>query len=387
MRYCKRCVMPDTRPGIGFNDEGVCYPCLNHEKKGQIDWDKRWKQLEELCDKYRGSNGDYYDCIITASGGKDSHYQTHIFKEKLGMNPLIVSVDNFSWTKTGRDNWDNLRSRFGVDAHVISLNPQVCKKMFRKAFERLGSPTWYFDMAIYAYPLQAAIKLNIPFIVYGENTNYERGGCLTEETYGALEQINNDVVKPVPWEEWLDDDLTMKDVQPGIYPTAEEIARAKLDPIFLSYFVPWSSIENWQFARSVGFKDLEDTGEWHRDGTWQQYDQIDTIGYLTHTWMKFLKFGHWIATDYLSIYIREGKISRAEAVKIVNAEEYKLDKKMLKDFIDFCGYTEAEFLEIAERFANRDIVEKRDGIWRLKEPCPDTIVLSQCQSESVSAHV
>jgi len=253
--------MPDTRPGIGFNDEGVCYPCLNHEKKGQIDWDKRWKELEELCDKYRGSNGDYYDCIITASGGKDSHYQTHIFKEKLGMNPLIVSVDNFSWTKTGRDNWDNLRTRFGVDAHVTSLNPQVCKKMFRKAFERLGSPTWYFDMAIYAYPLQTAIKLNIPFIVYGENTNYERGGCLTEETYGALEQINNNVVKPVLWEEWLDDDLTMKDIQPCIYPTAEEIARAKLDPIFLSYFVPWSSIENWQFARSVGFKDLEDTGE------------------------------------------------------------------------------------------------------------------------------
>lgn len=369
MKYCKKCVMPDTRPGIRFNEEGVCFPCLNQEKKKHIDWDKRWQELEALCNKYRGSNGDYYDCIITTSAGKDSHFQTYIFKEKLKMNPLLVSVDNFSWTKTGRDNWDNLRKRFGVDAHVISLSPQTCKKMFRKAFEKLGSPTWYFDLAIYAYPLRIAIKLNIPLIVYGENTNYERGGPLTKETYSALEQINNDVVKPIPWEEWLGENLTMKEVQPAIYPSKEDIDRAKLEPIFLSYFLPWSSIKNWELAKSFGFKDLDDTGEWHREGTWNQYDQIDTIGYITHAWMKFLKFGHWVASDYLSLYIREGKITREEAVKIVNEEEYKLDRKMLEDFINFCGYTEEEFWKIAERFANKDIVEKRNGVWRLKVPC------------------
>lgn len=367
MRYCKKCVMPDTRPGLKFNEEGICYPCLNQEKKKGIDWNERWKELERLCDKYRGSNGDYYDCINTVSAGKDSHFQTYILKEKLKMHPLLLMVDNFSWTKTGRQNLSNLRARFGVDLHIMSLNPQVCKKMFRKAFEKLGSPTWYFDLAIYAYPLQMAIKLGIPLIVYGENTTYERGGYLTEETPSALNQINNDVVKPVPWEEWLSDGLTVRDVQPAVYPTKEEIAKAELDPVFLSYFTPWSSIENWKFARSVGFKDLNDTGEWHREGMWQQYDQIDTIGYMVHTWMKFLKFGHWIATDYLSLYIREGLMRREEAVKIVIDEEYKLDKKMLKDFIDFCGYTEKEFWQIAERFANRDIVEKRAGVWRLRK--------------------
>jgi N-acetyl sugar amidotransferase len=361
--------MPDTRPGIRFNEEGICAPCLNHDLKQKKDWNQRWKELEALADRYRGSNGDYYDCIITASSGKDSHFQAHIFKEKLGMNPLLVSVDNVSWTQTGRMNWDNIRSHFGLDAHMISLSPRTCRNMFRKAFEKLGSPTWYFDLAIYAYPLQVAIKLGIPLIVYGENTNYERGGYLSEDTYSALNQINNDVVKPAPWEMWLDDTLTRKDIQPALYPTPESIAAAKLDPVFLSYFVKWSSVENWHFARSAGFKDLDDTGEWHREGFSQQYDQIDTIGYLTHTWMKFLKFGHWITTDYCSLYIREGLMTREEAVKMVNEEEWKLDRRMLKDFIDFCGYTEAEFWAIAERFANRDIVEKRDGVWRLKEPC------------------
>ena len=32
MKHCTRCVMPDTRPGIKFNKDGVCYPCLNAEK-------------------------------------------------------------------------------------------------------------------------------------------------------------------------------------------------------------------------------------------------------------------------------------------------------------------------------------------------------------------
>lgn len=369
MRYCKRCVMPDTRPGMKFDDEGICYPCRAYERRKNTDWKKRWQELEKLADKYRGSNGNYYDCIITASAGKDSYYQVYIFKEKLGLNPLIVSVDNFSWTQTGIHNWTNLRNTFGVDAHVMSLNPQVCKKIFRKALEQLGSPTWYFDKAIYAYPLQVAIKYGIPLIVYGENTSYEYGGASSKETYSALEQINNNVVKPVPWEMWLDDNLEMKDLNPGVYPTAEDIKKAKLEPIFLSYFIPWDGYENHLFAKSRGFKTLDDTGEWKRDGFLEQYDQIDSVGYLTHTWFKFPKFGHQRVTEVASIYIRSGRMTREQAVKVVNEEDYKLDRRMLKDFLDFIEYREQDFWKVVEKFANPDIVEKRNGVWRLKEPC------------------
>ena len=27
MRYCKRCLQPDTRPNITFDENGVCPPC------------------------------------------------------------------------------------------------------------------------------------------------------------------------------------------------------------------------------------------------------------------------------------------------------------------------------------------------------------------------
>ena len=359
--------MPDTRPYMKFDENGICYPCRAAEHVKKTDWKKRWEELEKLADKYRGMNGDYYDCINAVSGGKDSYYQTYVMKEKLGLNPLLVSVDNQSWTQTGRHNWDNMRTTFGVDAHVMSPSPQVCKNLFRKALEKLGSPTWYFDRAAYAYPLQIACKLNLPLVIYGEDTNFLYGGPLTEETPSAMKQLNNDVTKPVPWDMWLDDKVTMKDVNPGMYPTQKEMEKVKLNVTFLSYYVPWSGYKNMQFARTRGFKTLDDTGEWIREGYLEQYDQIDTVGYLTHTWFKFPKYGHQRVTEVASLYIRDGMMTRKEAVEKVIAEDWKLDRIMLKDFLSFIDYKEEDFWKVVDKFANKDIVEKRDGNWRLKK--------------------
>ena len=32
-KYCKKCLMPNTRPGISFNEEGVCSACVNYENR------------------------------------------------------------------------------------------------------------------------------------------------------------------------------------------------------------------------------------------------------------------------------------------------------------------------------------------------------------------
>ena len=36
MIYCKKCIMPNTRPGIIFDDNGVCSPCNWSEKKRKL---------------------------------------------------------------------------------------------------------------------------------------------------------------------------------------------------------------------------------------------------------------------------------------------------------------------------------------------------------------
>lgn len=57
MKYCTKCVMPDTRPGIKFDENGVCSACQSFERRKEIDWEKRYQELENLCNKYRGMNG------------------------------------------------------------------------------------------------------------------------------------------------------------------------------------------------------------------------------------------------------------------------------------------------------------------------------------------
>ena len=115
--------MPSTRPGITFDEDGVCSACRNYEHRNLVDWNARWEEFKAICDKYRGMNGPSgYDCMVAVSGGKDSHFQVYLMKEVMGMNPLLVSVeDNFPMTTAGKHNLKNISEAFGCD--LISMKP------------------------------------------------------------------------------------------------------------------------------------------------------------------------------------------------------------------------------------------------------------------------
>lgn len=366
MRYCKKCVMPDTRPGITFNEEGICSACQSYERRTQIDWDKRWKEFEEICDKYRGMNGDGYDCAIAVSGGKDSHYQVHLMKEVMGMNPILFSVeDNFKMTEAGKHNIQNISEEFGCN--IISLKPDIKaqKKIMRHTFEKYGQPTWFIDRLIYTYPLIMASKFNTPLLVYGENVSYEYGGSDYEETYSARNQINNGAASDIADEELLAIGVDAKTLSMLKPPASDEMQ--KLDPIYISYFQPWNSYSNYIFARSRGFHDLEH--EWDRRHRVENFDQVDSRAYLVHPWMKYPKFGHASATDYAARFVRYGLMTREEAIEAVRLHDSRIDRKCVEDFIEFTGYTETEFWSIVDTFYNRELFEKnRFGEWVLKDP-------------------
>ena len=367
MKRCKKCVITDTRPGISFDVEEICFPCKNFENRKNIDWNKRWQELEELCDKYRGINGDYYDCIITVSGGRDSTYQVYIFKEKFGLNPLCVMVNNGSWTETGRMNFNNISESFGVDILQLTLNRDVFQRLSKRGFEEELKPNLYWDRALYVWPLQIALKLGIKLVIWGENTNYETGGPIKEETPDALVQLKNGMISPAPLTSWCRDGIAMKDLQPCVFPTIEEMK--SLEVIFTSYYVPWSRYENVKYAKEYGFKGLDDTGEWNREGLpGFDYEQVDTLGYLVNQYCKFIKFGFSNMTELCSDAIRHGEMTREEAIKKVNEHDWLLDPIMLNDFCEGLGIDKEHFWEIIEKFANHDLIEKRDGVWKLKKP-------------------
>lgn len=368
MRYCKKCVMPDTRPGIKFDENGVCSACRNYEYQKTINWDERWNELEKLANKYRNINGKgYWDCIIAVSGGKDSHFQTYIFKEKLGMNPLLVTVeDNFPMTKAGAHNIKNISEEFGCDIISLKSNIKSQKKIMRYTFETYAKPTYIIDRYIYTYPLHIATKFDIPLVVYGENVSFTYGGDFDEETYSAKNQILNGVASDISKEEIINNcDIREEDIV--FFDPPEENKINKLEPIYLSYFVFWNSYKNYIFAKSRGFHDL--THEWRRTNHIEDFDQVDSRAYLLHPWLKYPKFGHAFATDFASRLIRYGLISRKEAIKLVKEHDHKLDPLIVRDFCEFLGYKESEFWKIVDRFYNPDLFYKNEfGEWKLKNP-------------------
>ena len=88
-----------------------------------------------------------------------------------------------------------------------------------------------------------------------------------------------------------------------------------------------------------------------------------------HPWLKYPKFGHASATDYAARMVRYGYLTREQAVQLVKEHDGNLDPLCVKDFCEFCGYTETEFWSIIDKFYDPDLFEKDDcDKWVLKHP-------------------
>lgn len=362
MRRCANCLIPVSKPGVKLDQDGKCQGCVHQEKRSEVDYEKRYEQLERICDEHRSDDGSY-DCIIPVSGGKDSHYQTYMMKEVLDMNPLLVAVgDPFTNTGAGEHNLYNNAEAFDCDLITVDLSPATVKKMVRIAFEEFGSPTWPIDRAIYCVPIQMGIDLGIPLIVYGENTSWEYGGVQydhdDEEPYSAIDQIKNDVAKPVDFDLWIENGVDKENLNQMRYPDISEIKSAGLEPIYLSYFRPWDGYKNYRIAKNYGFRTISD--EWSREGFIESYDQIDSKAYLMNVWMKYPKMGYMRTTDVVGYRRRsdEFDISVEEGIELIRKHDHKLDEKILEDFLDFTGYSDREFWEIVESHRNKEIFDE-----------------------------
>ena len=84
VKYCKLCTISNQRPRITFDENGVCSAC-NYAvyKRERVDWSERERELVDLCNRHRKSNGKF-DIIVPCSGGKDGSYVAHQLKHRYG---------------------------------------------------------------------------------------------------------------------------------------------------------------------------------------------------------------------------------------------------------------------------------------------------------------
>src|SRR5690606_10066752 len=177
MRKCTRCLYPDTKPDLHFDQEGICSACRSFEARQSCNWTQRIDEFEKIMERYRSKDGGNYDCIIPVSGGKDSTYQVWRIKQ-MGYRPLCVTATTDSLSDVGRRNLNNIRS-LGVDCVEVSVNPRVRRKLNGVCLETIGDISWPEHVAIFTIPVRIAVQMHIPLIICGENPQNEYGGQAT----------------------------------------------------------------------------------------------------------------------------------------------------------------------------------------------------------------
>jgi len=371
MRYCKRCLQPDTRPGILFNEEGVCYACLYEESKKKIDWDKRFHQFQDIADEAKEkakARGNSYDCVIGVSGGKDSTFQAVYCKEKLGLHPLLVNCAPDEITEIGRKNLDNL-GRLGFDIISIRPNPNIAKRLARKTFFERGNIVAASEYCLWASAYIIADKFNIPLIVQGENAALTLGTALNQtQTDDAFSVMQLNTLRGFNIEELLagEEGITKEDLYFYAMPDIDGMKEKGIRAVFLQYYAKeWSQVYNADFSIARGLTGRQD--DLHDLGRYRRFTALDSDLAIANQMLKYLKFGFGFATDEACYDIREGRLSREDAIWYVNEFDGKCGDKYLKAACDYLSITEEGFWAVVDQYVNRELFEKGlDGKWHPK---------------------
>jgi len=226
------------------------------------------------------------------------------------------------------------------DGYVYTINHNLFVKATRWAFEQTGNALMFVEYAIYLIPCLIAERFNIPLVFFGENSAYEYG-TTKRDSYWANSAINWLIYSIFKDADWWDrggiSEIELKNIVPEM---------TNIHTIFMSYFYPWSSIEHLKIAKRMGFKDLDDTKEWNRESTIEQFEQIDSYGYLLHLWLRYPRYGYQRVTDIVSRRIREGLMDKKEGMRLINKYDPRFDRAALNDFCNVCGYSTKGFWDI-----------------------------------------
>lgn len=355
MKYCKKCILPTSRPNIELNDQGIC--CSRVMQKKSIDWVKRLASLEQVVKEVKLRKAPY-DCIIPVSGGKDSTWQVLKVLE-LGLKPLCVTWKTPARTELGNDNLENLIS-LGVDHIDFTINPRVEKSLSKASFIETGIPALPMHLALFSIPTRIAVNYKAPLIIWGENSAFEYGGAselantpfINRDWLAKYGVSNNTSAK-----DWVSSSVSIEDLYAYMYPSDKEMQDANLKGIFLGHYLEWNPRETYEIAKNMGFQAAEKPIL----GTYEFADIDDAFIMPVHHWLKWYKFGITRTWDNLSIDIRAGDISRQDAIKKIQSLGYEKPTEAINHYCSFIGISLDEFENICNSFRNPKIWKRNEN--------------------------
>lgn len=351
LRWCSRCVYPTSSAvPLALDDEGVCTGCRVHELRQEVDWDARLEELLQIVEPYRRSSG--YECVIGVSGGKDSYFQTHFVKEKLGLNPLLITYNGNNYLDVGWENLLRMKEVFGVDHYIISPSVDMLIRMNRLGFRKTGDMNWHAHAGIQTLPMKMATQLGIPLVFYGEHGWTLTGGMLSvgDDPEFTARWRKDMALRGYDWHDFVGDEedpVAEHELECFKYPSDEAITANGTRGIYIGNYDKWDANAHTKLVtEKYGWKPSPVPFE----RTYRRASNLDDrYENGAHDYLKYVKFGYGRATDHACKDIRTGYMTREEGIEMVRKYDHVRSSDI--DFwLDYVGRDAEWFDTIADTF-------------------------------------
>jgi len=337
-KICSKCILDTSDPNIVFDANGVCNHCYAYEAfvtSEKYLAKRKVRALQALVERIKKEGrGKAYDCIIGVSGGVDSTYCAYVTKQ-LGLRPLAVHMDNGWDSELAVSNIEKTLKTLDIDLYTHVLDWEEFRDL-QLAFLKASTPDSEIptDHAILAVLYAVAARENVKFILSGHNTATEGGGVAAwSQGHGDWKYIRR-VQRAFGQRRRL---LTFPHYGPFRFIFYSLVKGIKWIQI-LDYFDYDKKIAMQSIANEIGW--VYYVGK-HCESIYTRFFQ----GYILPK-----KFGYCKKRLHLSSLIWSGQMSRPEALKEMESEDYPVDlQEQDKEYaIKKLGITVSEFEQIME---------------------------------------
>jgi len=314
---------------MDVDEHGRCRYCREAKKSNGSHTATHAKRAQDglraIAERLKGKGK--YDCLVPFSGGKESSYILWMLVSQYGLRPLAFNMSNGFQHPDAVRNIETIVDRLGVDLVVCRPSQVMVRKLMRAFLLKAGEFCTPCNMLISATGFRLARQHGIRVIMSGNaaRTNPGLDGVSSATYYDRVYYLNvaGEILSRADRDYYLN---------PGYVRTAvRRMVGADAHVMNVLDYVQPSLEEMHRTLESIG---------WTRPaGAIQHGDCIlDPV-------KEYLYYRKWHCTEVTALYsvlVRNGEITREEALQRAMGEEHSKPPAVLPHFMSSLDITESD---------------------------------------------